>query len=816
MKNLKSLMKVTIVLILGLFISLFCGIYYLQQRALPPLEGELKIQGLLNRVTIWRDKEGIPHIYAQNNQDLFLAYGYVVASERLFQMDIQRRLAKGELAEIFGEKALMSDKLFRTLGLYHHAKIWEDHFIKKSSLPGGLDANQKKMLVALESFFRGVNQFIEGHSLPLEYILLGTKPKPFSAADAHAFSGYMGYSFGVALQNEPMLTTLQKKIGSQLVEELRNEKIPPLEFENKIVFNFKKFSGTTSVLSAMMDQLEQGLYLFHGSNAWALSGKRTTTGFPILANDPHIAYSLPGIWFEAHLKSPDYHNYGHFIPLIPFPILAYNQERGWGLTMSLIDDMDIYKEKLDPKGENYYFKNELLPLNTREEVILVKGEATQILKIKSTHHGPLLGNLIASKKDEESDLAYLSFSWPYFNANNKPLEAIFEMGTAGSMQEFKNAVAKGVTPGLNVIYADKSDNIAWWIMGEISIKRKDLPRDFILDGASGRDEVERILDFFDAKRPFLENPAEGMIITANARPPTSDPTKEDNPLRGDWQPDDRYKTLDALLSEKVKWSPRELMEVQSLSANFENKKLLNDLLSSLEFSLNEKDSFKAELEILTKWNFISDKNASAPLIFYSWTQKIMQKLLIPLFDETEFKNMSRHPNGHLFLKRIISESRSPWWGKFDRKKVLTESFIETVGKLRELYGRDPQKWLWGKQHTLEFIHPLGRKWPLSYFFNLGPYAISGGSQEVNNQKSSSPFDFKVTAGPSTRRIIDFKSPEMSWGILPLGNSGHKLSPYFNNQRERFFAGEFRPQLLVDEHEFQKSAMKFAKKLVLIP
>ena len=768
----KKTLKIGLFLFAILILIVLVGGYEFVRARVPQMSGELILRNLDGPVEVIRDQNGIPHINANNNRDAFRALGYVMASERLFQMEVSRRLAKGELAELFGEKALATDKLFRNLGL----KSESEKMINKKLAENSYDS---QMMEEVGAFYDGINQFIETGPMPIEFILLGISPKPFSMLDGQSFIGLMGFSFGIAILTEPLLTKLVARIGGDLVEDLRNEKIPGNQTR---VVNFDH-NLSQKVLKIVAD-LEKGFNLFEGSNGWVLSGKRTLSGSPLFANDPHISYSQPGIWFEAHIKTPSFETYGHFLSLIPFPILSHNRKRAWGLTMSLTDDMDIYKENIDQKAKTYIFKGEKRSLTERAEIIKVKDAPDFQMNVFSTHHGPVLDYALSEAAAEKS----LALQWTFYDEGNDTLSTLFKMGRAKNMTEFKTAVATGKSPGLNILYADK-ENIGWWMFGEIWKKRPGIKSDFILNGESGEDEILGSLNF--EEKPHLENPSSGMIVSANSRPSAYPLT-----MRGDWQPDDRFKTIESVLLSKEKWSPEETMELQTLNMNFENKILLETLLRDTAFSnSNEKETYQKYFEIMKIWDLSSEIDSIAATIYYSWTRQIQIKLLKDLTND-EREVFAKVPNGWIFFKRVVLDPLSPWWKKYDRGSLFKEALVETIGDLQKKLGKDTTKWHWGKLHTLEFAHPFGRVKPLAFLFNLGPYPVSGGTQEVNNQKVSSYLNsFQVQAGPSTRRIIDFSHPEKSWGILPTGNSAHMLSPFYNNQVQKFLGGQYREQLL---------------------
>lgn len=788
--------------LLALLLLIVCAILYLfyfVRSSLPPMDGELPLKRLNSSVSVIRDQFGIPHIKAKNTMDAFRTLGFIVASERLFQMEMSRRVANGELAEIFGRKALASDKLFRSLSLRQSMSEMLEYKIKNKLI-------DSKMWNEMEAFYDGINQYQEKGKLPIEFSILGIKPRAFSAIDGYAFIGLMSFNFGVATSEEPLMTKLKMQLGNEFLDELRNELTPNekqnKEKEKKDILKTKRIVETKNhyPVAKILADLQNGFTLFDGSNGWVVDGKRSANGFPILANDPHISYSHPGVWFEAHIESPEYVTYGHFLPLLPFPILSHNKERAWGFTMSLVDDMDLYREKLNPKFKSYSFKGSEIPYQERLEVINIKNEKPYEMLILRTQHGPIMDEIFPNKEDKS-----LALKWAFHGKENDAIEALYKMGRARTMEEFRAAVSLGRAPGLNVLYADKK-NIAWWIFGEIARKSLHTATDFILDGSSGLDEYTGVLDFNE--KPHIENPKSGLIISANSRP-----TGFPNEMRGDWQSDDRYKTLEAILSKKEKWTVNEFKEIQSLSMNLENKLILEELLNAVSFkNIWNKERAATYLEILKKWDFISDTHSIAPSLYYTWCREII-KILLKDLNKEEFETFTILPNNWNFFKRVVLDQNSIWWNKFDRQRLFTDAFNNSIESLRQALGDDYAGWTWGHLHTIEFVHPIGRVKPFNKIFNIGPIGINGATNEINNQKSLGYAEgFKVKAGPSTRRIISFDRPEVAWGILPIGNSGHLLSPFYKDQVDLYTKGLYREEWLdeVDIKAHQKH------QLLLIP
>ncbi|WP_413584513.1 penicillin acylase family protein [Bdellovibrio sp. HCB274] len=760
MKFLKKSLRYLVLLLL----LVLAGTYIFMRRSLAPLDGKIDIENLSAPVKIQRDSVGIPHIFAQNKTDAFRALGYVMASERLFQMEMGRRQTQGELSEVIGEKTLKSDMLYRSLGLKQTAA----KVIEKKRKDGTFDSKQWELM---EAFCDGANQYASTRPIPYDLAILGIKTiRPFTPIDAYVMTGQIAYSFGIALRTDPMMTILAKKFPHKQFQELRNDQLKtPL-----------KYAGNVD-LSPLWQVAEHAPFatLFDSSNAWLLSPARSASGKSIFANDPHIAFSHPSVWFEAHIHSPDFEIYGHFLPLVPFAILGHTPNHAWGFTMSQTDDMDLYRESIDRTNKTVLYNHKPQAYQTRVETIAVKKQEPVTIEIIETPHGPLMNHVI------DSDL---SLKWAFHNVNNDPLQALYQMGEAKDMKTFENALKTGTAPGLNVMYAD-AENIAWWMFGEVAVKGNP-NSELILDGASLNDEYKRVLSWDE--KPHSVNPASGVIVTANTRP-----AGIDSEIRGDWQSADRQNTLLAELSKKDKWSAEEMQALQVKNLNLANAVLLEKMMGYLKLSAEEQKQFGPWLERLKNWNLNSDANSREASLYYTWINESLLLMLAPL--EGQRDAYLGTPHSWMFFERVTQNEKSPWW-------ELVKPEVAFIEGLRNTFAKWSEPPMWGKLHTITYIHPLGREKPLSAIFNLGPFPMGGAYNEITNNKARAlGGDFNVTAGASTRRVVDFANVMHSWGINPIGISGHMLSPFYANQIEAFVTGKHRPQLMnPDEIEKDKS------------
>jgi Protein related to penicillin acylase len=756
--------KRILISVLALVLILSISVYIVMTRSVPQMDGTHQLKGLSANVKIQRDKAGIPHVFAQNKLDALKALGYVVASDRLFQMEMHRRLVRGDLSEIFGVRTIPSDKLNRTLML---RKTVEEMIARKKA-DGTFD---EKTWAETQAYYEGINAYARNNPLPYEFQLLRIPYTEFRPEDAYMMVGYMAYSFGIGTKADVLFSNLAQKIPMELIQEMRNDPIP----SNSV----KPISWVAPLKELQISEdNEIALPYFEGSNAWLLSPSRSVSGKSLFANDPHIGYTLPGIWYEAHVKSPEFELYGHYLPLIPFAVLGNNENHAWGFTMSMSDDMDLYREEISADKKTYKFKDQNLPLDTWDEVIKVKRQKDIVLKMMRTQHGPLMNDVLQTQN--------LALKWAHHSPNNDTLTALRKMGEAKGMQEFKNALHDATAPGLNVMYAD-ANNIGWWMFGELALK-KNPNTDFVLDGVSGNDEYIRMLSFDE--KPHLENPANGMIVTANSRPEQM----PDN-IRGDFQSSDRRRTIESLLIEKEKWTAEELQQVQTKNYNAKSKDLLKIMLEELRLTPFEEKTYAEALTEIRNWNYQSEIDSIGASIYHQWNNQILEVLLQDLSPEDEY-DYSTLPQAWVFLETVIQNENSPWFKDVSRSEVVTQAFKNTISALTEQQGANAKRWTWGRLHTIEYQHPLGRLEPLDLVFNLGPWPMPGALNDINNNKPRAlGVDFKVSAGPSTRRLIDFDHPKNSYGILPIGNSGHKLSPFYKNQAQDFLAGRYRPQIM---------------------
>jgi penicillin G amidase len=357
-----------IALVLLALAASLAGFWYVRGK-LPQRDGEITMTGLSAPVAVRFDERGVPHIRAQNEADLYHALGYLHAQDRLFQMELLRRVARGEMAEILGPKLLETDQLFRTLGIRGKADQ-----MAAAMHPASPAAK------AVQAYLDGINAYQNERPAPMEFDLLGIPKRPFSAADAFSVGGFLAYTFAAALRTEPALTFVRDQLGPAHLRVFDLEVHP----QGVLSAGASALPGLTQLARVSREAMEHsGVAMFEGSNAWAVSGARSASGKPMLAGDPHIGFSAPAVWYEAHLSAPGFELYGHFLSLLPTALIGHNQNFGWSLTMFQNDDMDLIAERVNPADANQvWHQGRWVDLRVREEVIRVKGAEPVKLSVR--------------------------------------------------------------------------------------------------------------------------------------------------------------------------------------------------------------------------------------------------------------------------------------------------------------------------------------------------------------------------------------------------------------------------------------------------
>ena len=753
----------------------------------PSRQGMVELQHLQGSVTVRYDERGVPHIRAENDTDLYRALGYVHAQDRLFQMEVLRRLARGELAEVLGPKLLDTDKLMRSLRIRERAETYLANLDKQSP-----------SFIAMQAYLDGINQYQDSHAKPVEFDVLGIPKRPFTAQDTISIAGYMAYSFAAAFRTEPLLTFVRDQLGPEYLN------IFDLDWQPKGVLNGPApalASADWKDLNALARLSEQaladnGLPQFEGSNAWAVAGSRTQSGKPLLAGDPHIRFSAPSVWYEAHLSAPGFELYGHYQALMPFASLGMNHDFGWSITMFQNDDLDLIAEKVNPDNPNQvWYRGNWVDMTTSEQQIAVKGQAPVTLVLRQSPHGPIVNDALGSGVGKTP----IAMWWAFLESQNPILEGFYQLNRADTLAKARGAASKIQAPGLNVVWANAKGDIGWWAAAQLPKRPAGVSPWFILDGSTTEADKDGFYPF--SANPQEENPARGYIVSANFQPLS--PTGMEIP--GYYNLADRGQQLNRQLSDNtMKWDLENSQKLQLGTTTAYGPRLLAPLLPVLREVLKDTAELKL-VDQLAQWKGDYPLDSTSATLFNQFLFNLTDATMRDELGNDFFETLLSTRVIDAALPRLAATADSPWWdnrstlGKETRADTVKAAWQASIAHLKSTLGADASQWQWGSAHTLTHGHPLGQQKPLDLIFNVGPFAAPGTHEVPNNLSAKiGPAPWPVTYGPSTRRLIDFADPAHSLTVNPVGQSGVLFDRHFDDQAEAYIEGVYFQAHLNDE------------------
>lgn len=777
-----NLLKRILIYVLLVIVGLIIGTFIYMQGQKPDYDGKLQLKGLHEKVEVYFDKWGIPHIYAQNRHDAYLALGYVHAQERLFQMEMMRRVASGRLAEVLGKDLIETDKFFRSLLLKQHAIESMNEYFDKSP----------EIAEATKAYLQGINQYIDEGSFPVEFVMIGIPKTHFTIEDMYMIAGYMSYTFQAAFKIDPLMTKIQQKLGDKYLKDFAMNYVPNTER----IPTYSKLDSTLA-FADKIDEIIKGLPLplLVGSNSWVLSPQKSKSGKVLFANDTHIGYAQPAVWFEAHIEYPGFGIYGNYLAGVPFALLGHNQNIAWGLTMFENDDLDMFREKLNPDNPNQvWFKDHWEDLQLINEKIKVKDADDVDFTIKVSRHGPIMTDVLSSTDKEASPIAVW---WTYNQTKTRILEAFYKINHAKKVSDVAYAASLIAAPGLNVMYGDKEGNIAWWASAKLIKRPKHVQPNLILDGSSGKDEFLGFYDFKD--NPHAINPPWGYVYSANNQPDSI----ADILVPGYYASEERASRIVHLLNQEKKWNINSLKNMQTDVYSPMHVHVAKKILAKINKSQLSGIS-KQAYELLEKWDGKHKINAVEPVIFYKLLYKVLENTLKDELGANDFKKIVSTHMMHKTYPVLLSNENSVWWDNINTKNIETRdtifnlSFTQSIKELEKQLGSDINQWKWGKVHILEHQHPIGRQGGLlAKIFNVGPTGVFGGNQVINNIdfNFNGSGIYKATYGPSQRTLIDFADLDNALSVIPTGESGRIMSKHYDDQAPLYNTGKYRKQMM---------------------
>ena len=766
-------------------------IYFYLKSTKPKYSGKQTIKGLNEQVDIKYDNYGIPHIYAKSERDAYLALGWAQAQDRLFQMEMLRRVVYGQLSELLGESLIDIDKSMLTLGIGEMAENSAKEEFEKNS-----GAFQEAALAYLE----GVNAFIENGNLPIEFKMMGFKPKPFTPKDFYAIIGFMSYGFSSGLREDPYL--------SEMADNLNNEYLKVFKIDSASV---RGKAGIDSIALPYLHQIwmaqnhidnQLPVGKWTGSNGWVLSGKKTKSGKPILANDTHIKYSQPSVWYESYMEYPGHKFYGYYLAGVPFAIEGHNSHLGWGLTIFPFDNMNLYAEEINPENKDQYYDGEQwVNFEKINYTIKVKDSHDITYEMRKSKHGPILNDAYPKIKSRFNDHA-IAMWWAATQVKVTTLEATYLMNNASDMNEFEKALNLVDIVGLNIMYADADGNIAWWATGKIPKLAAGINTHLILDGSNPANDVIGFYPF--EKNPKSVNPECGFIVTANNPPHAVDGVI----YPGYYAPGIRAKRIEDLLSKNDKWDIEALKSVQNDIHSDRDLRITKLIMQNVVIDENTKPEVKKMAGYLNDWNGDYDVNNVGATVYTRLLYFVIQGAMQ---DEIGEENFEELVSTYLFrssYERFVFDENSVWWNNIlsdtleNRKDIFNIAFGKTAESFLSGDGKLMSDLRWGKVHQLIHIHPIGRKEPFDKVFNVGPFEKSGSNEVIDKEgfDYNSKGSYFIINGPALRTLVDFANPNQGQGIIPTGQSGNVFSPYYSDQAKMFVEGKYRRQILTFEKD----------------
>jgi penicillin G amidase len=715
---------------------------------LPKRSGRLRVAGLSAPVEIVRDRHGVPSISARSLHDLFFTQGFVTAQDRLWQMEFQRRVGDGTLAEILGGKLVPADRLLRTIGFRRAAaRSWEI-----------LSPDCRSEIAA---YVAGVNAYLRSSSArPLEMRLMRFEPRPYDPIDALTWSKYMAWNLGGrggGVYDEIERAELLRRFGPGADEEvlpsggtgfpiLRPEEWTPRQ-AGEPARGWPRSSGALPELAPFLDPLGPGSSSL-GSNSWVLAGSRTSTGRPILANDPHLGLGAPPVWYLVDLRAPGFHAEGVSLPGVPGIVIGHNDRIGWGLTNIGPDVQDLYVEKLDASGERYFFDGQWRAFTHRRETIRVRGGRDVELDVRESVHGPIVAGLVSNAP------AAAALRWTAIDPRvpDRGAETFFGAMRAGNWEEFRAAVSHFVAPAQNFVYADVDGHIGYTASGVVPLRSGFsgmLP-------TSGTGETEWTGFVAYADLPWVLDPPRGFVVTAN-NAVTNDPA---SPLSLDWPEAYRARRITEAIGER-RLSPKDVAAIQLDTLSLQAREILPLLLDTAP----EDDASRRLLGLLRSWNGRMSRDSAGAAAYAAWYAELARR----------FSQKTGAPFRTRFLKGLLSgTTRRAWCQTADTPcgKEKSQTLARAAVLLERRLGADSAAWRWDALHAARFPHAVFESVPvLRSLFSLSAPA-GGDASTVDVGAYSFDGSFAMRDGPSMRQVLDFAALGESRVVIPGGESGN--------------------------------------------
>jgi len=754
---------------------------WLARRPWPEVKGKLAISGLNGPVEVIRDKWGVPHIYAQDEHDLVFAQGYVHAQDRLWQMEFNRRIGSGTLSAILGDSTLDVDRFMRTLGLRRAAeRDWT--------------LLEEDVRLVMQAYADGVNAYVDSHRgrLPLEFTILGVDPAPWTPIDSLTWGKVMAFDLGGNYHYELLRARIIAELGAEAAQML----LPPYDSGAPVIVpagtgNYTWLKGidgaTPSALTALLGHSGSDA----GSNNWVVSGSRTASGRPLIADDMHLGLNMPSVWYENSLHGGRLDVAGYSFPGVPLVIVGHNDRVAWAVTNLPADVQDFYIENLDnaddPKA--YEFQGRWEELTIIHETIEVKGGQPVVVDVKVTRHGPVMNDVIGGLADAEP----LALRWTALDGT-RLMNAVLGLNLAANWEEFRQALQFWDVPSQNSMFADVDGNIGYQSPGLIPIRAAGHQGLVPVPGWTGEFEWMGYIPFDELPRTY--NPESGFIVSANNK------VVEDTypySLAYEWSAPYRSQRITDLLATNVSVSIEDVRTIQSQTYSLPAE-ALRPYLQAVQPATGLE---AAALDIVNRWDLLYEADRAGGAVFQAWYWFLVRETLGDELGADLLDAYLPYDTSHVpMMVDLMKRPTSPWFDDTgtaqveERDDIVRRSFSEAAAWLEETMGK-PGKWEWGKMHTMAFVHqPLGQSGIkiIEWLFNSQAIPARGDNFTVDAAWVNYAYPFAMSGGVSQRLIVDVGDWGASLSIHSTGQSGQLFHPHRADMVHAWQEIEYHPLL----------------------
>jgi penicillin G amidase len=754
-------------------LSLAAAWHRLARRPLPKTKGTIELEGLGSPAKVRRDRWNVPHIEASSRDDLWFAQGFCHGQERLWQMDFYRRVVRGRVAEMAGDEGLPVDRLMLTLGIRRVAE----------REAAALDPEQRRRL---EVFCAGVNAAAEdARALPFEMQLLRLDFEPWRPVDVLSLGKLLAFGLSTNWEKELLRSDMTRALGPELAARLD----PGYPAENPVVSQ-EPWSGDGLELAEQIDAVRRSIGLAveaSGSNNWAVTGDLTASGSPLIAGDPHLPPSMPGIWFQVGMRIGDRFVRGASLPGMPGVYMGQNNDVCWTFTNVMADIEDLFVERVE--GSRYRFEDEWRPLETHTEEIPVKGrDAPEVLEVRCTHHGPIVNEALGADQGEPLALRWLTLDESAF------FPGMYDLDEVGSGPDLVAHLEAHTSPASNLIWADRHGSIGYKLIGRLPLRRGGCP-DLPKPGWTGEFEWEGTVPYEEL--PEVIDPESGFLVTANNRIVGDEYPHH---ITSDWLDGYRARRIEELLGAGDEHDIEGFEAMQSDNLSIPGLEAARRLARLKPGSQRESSA----IERLRSWDGRLDPDSIAGTIYQAFLLRLAREFARAAIGDRDLAErwLDRADNG------FTAHVTSPWrwhshlmklWEEGDEELIgrswdglVIESLEGALDDLGDRFGPDPQGWRWGHVHEMEFPHPLGEANGLLRRL-LNRRLKAGGAQETVSQIAYDPNDpYKAVWAPSWRMVADPSAPERSRWQMFTGQSGHPGSPHYDDLQADWLEGRTQP------------------------